>query len=89
MKEDGFRIVIQKAPFPVTFDNEKCSKYKVFWEQIFTDDIGRRYSKIKKVCTYNSVAEMEADVLGFLCFIEYEEEIDMDAEVDVHDEADI
>lgn len=89
MKEEGFRIAIQKAPFSVTFDNEKCCKYKVFWEQIYTDDIGRRYSKIKKVCAYNSVEEMEADVMEFLCFIEYMEEIDLDAEVAGYDEANI
>ena len=72
----------------VTFEKEKYSKYKVSWEQIFQDDIGRRYAKIKKVCTYNSIEEMEADVAGFLCFIEYEEEIDLDAEVE-YDEADL
>lgn len=74
MTEEGYRITIQKAPFPVTFEHENCSKYKVFWEQIFHDDIGRRYSRIKRICTYNSIEEMEADVAGFLCFIEYEEE---------------
>ena len=88
MTEEGYRITIQKAPFPITFEHEKCSKYKVFWEQIFHDDIGRRYSRIKRICTYNSIEEMEADVAGFLCFIEYEEEMDLDAEVE-YDEANL
>lgn len=89
MEEIGFRILIQKAPFPVTFEHEKFSKYKVFWEQLFRDDVGRRFKKIHKVSTYNSIEEMEADVEGFLCFVEYMDEVDMDAEVEVDDKANI
>ena len=89
MKSEGYRIRIETAPFSATFPEEKYSKYKVFFEQIYCDDIGRKYSRIKKINTYNSIYDMEADLDGFLCFIEYEEEIDLEAEVEYNDEADI
>ena len=41
MKEEGFRIVIQKAPFPVTFEKEKYSKYKVVNGKLFSIDLGK------------------------------------------------
>ncbi len=88
MEEEYFRIKIYKTPFQVAFPAEKCCKYKVFWEQVFKDDIGRRYAKINKICTYNSLEEMEADFGGFLCFIEYMDELDLDTEVQ-YDKADL
>lgn len=88
MQEEYFRIKIYKAPFPVTLQNEEYCKYKVFWEQVFHDDKGRRYAKVNKVCTYDSIDDMEADFKGFLCFIEYSEELDLNEEV-AYDEADL
>ena len=73
MEKDFYRIQIYGYPFLIIGD-EKCSKYKVFYETIYHDEHGRSFSKIKKIKTYNSVGDMESDFNGFLDFIEYEEE---------------
>ena len=82
MKEEFYRIRIYKAPFPVTFKGEECSRFKVFWEGVYKDALGRQFSRIWHCKTYNSIEDMEADFGGFMQFIEYAEEIDMEAEYD-------
>lgn len=73
------RIKIYPAPF-ATVGNETFTKYKVFYETVYHDYLGRRYAQIKKVCTYDNIEDMEADFAGFLAFVEYQNEIDMEAE---------
>lgn len=76
---DYSRIKIYPAPF-MMIGNEQYTKYKVFYEMVYHDHIGRSYAQIKKVCTYDSIEDMEADFAGFIAFMEYQDEIDMEAE---------
>ena len=82
MKEAFYRLRIYKAPFPITLKGEECSRYKVFWEGVYKDSLGRQFSKIWQCKCYNSIEDMEADFGGYIQFIEYADEIDMEAEYD-------
>lgn len=88
MKEECYRIRIYKKPFPVTMQGEEHCKYKVYWEEIFRDDTGKAYARVHKINAYHSLEDMEADFEGFLCFMEYMDEMDLDAEVD-YDKTDL
>ena len=79
MEREYYRLKIYKDNF-VRLGNE-VGRYKVFYEAIYTDDVGRRYSKIKKVMTYPSLQDAFEDVEGYLAFIEYEDEIQPEWEV--------
>lgn len=85
MKKEYCRMIIYKTPFPVTMPLEQYYKYKVFWEEVYKDDKGRMYSKVKKYQCYHSIEEMEADFAGDVQFMMYDEEIDMEAEYDPTD----
>lgn len=79
MEKEYYRLKIYKDNF-IRLGSE-VGRYKIYYEAVYHDDIGRRYSKIKKVMTYSSLQDAFEDIDGYLAFIEYEDEIPMDMEV--------
>lgn len=72
-----YRLQKDKYSFIIKVD-EKCSKFKVYYEYVYKNDIGRRFGRIMKFRTYDSYEDMQADFGGFLDFIQYDEEAELD-----------
>ena len=65
MKVKDYPLIVVK--------DEKCTMYRVYYASYYYDELGRKYRKVRKIQTYNSIEDMEADFNGFINFIEYEE----------------
>lgn len=65
-------VKVKDYPLIVVKD-EKCTMYRVYYAAYYYDELGRKYRKVRKIQTYNSIEDMEADFNGFINFIEYEE----------------
>ena len=56
----------------------KCSRFIVYYGRICVDGVGRRFTTLKQLMTYDSIDDLEADLGGYLLYCEYEEEVKND-----------
>lgn len=71
MQNEGYKIVINIEPAKRN-PADRYTKYKCCFYEVVKDDVGKRWLKAKKVCSYDSVEMMEQDIEGFTLFYEYE-----------------
>ena len=77
MGKKYYRIRKSGYSFLIVCDT-KHSECKVFSELTYINEFGKRFGKIKKFMSYNSIEDMQSDFGGFLDFIEYVEGEEID-----------
>lgn len=53
----------------------KCSRFIVYYGRICSDGVGRRFTTLKQLMTYDSMDDLEADIGGYLLYCEYDDEV--------------
>lgn len=73
-KNDYIRIDIDSKHALYITKQNKVSRYVVYYG-VCCNEFGKRFRKLTKLITYDSMEELEADIGGLLLYTEYDDEI--------------